>query len=119
MLKVDGALIVCTPQEVAMVDAIKAINTFHQLGVALLGIIENMAGFTVPGTSETHHIFGQGKAEELAHRFDTRLLASIPLIPAIRQGSDEGYPAAFHQGENNVGNYFRDLALTFQTTVCQ
>jgi ATP-binding protein involved in chromosome partitioning len=110
LLKIDGALVVCTPQEVAMLDAIKAINTFHQLGIPLLGIIENMAGFTVPGTQETHHIFGQGKAEELARRFETPLLASIPLIPAIRRGSDEGIPASFHQADSNAGQYFRDLA---------
>lgn len=112
LTSIDSALIVCTPQEVAMLDAIKAINTFHQLNIPLLGVIENMAGFTVPGTQETYHIFGQGKALELAQRFDTKLLGSIPLLSAIRQGSDEGYPAAFHQGENDAGNYFRSLAHT-------
>jgi ATP-binding protein involved in chromosome partitioning len=110
LLKIDGALVVCTPQEVAMLDAIKAINTFHQLNIPLLGIIENMAGFTVPNTQDTYHIFGQGKAEELSRRFETKLLASIPLIPALRRGSDEGIPASFHQADADVGKYFRDLA---------
>lgn len=119
MLTVDGALIVCTPQEVAMLDAIKAINTFHQLEIPLLGVIENMAGFTVPGTEDTYHIFGQGKAEELANKFDTKLLASIPLIPAIRRGGDEGFPSAFHQGDENAGSHFRQLAETVIETVFQ
>lgn len=110
LLQIDGALIVCTPQEVAMLDAIKAINAFDQLEIPLLGIIENMAGFTVPGTEETHHIFGQGKAEELAERVGTKVLVSIPLISEIRRGGDEGYPAAFHQGDHNAGRYYLDLA---------
>lgn len=110
LLKIDGALVVCTPQEVAMLDAIKAINTFDQLHIPLLGIIENMAGFTPPNSSETYPIFGEGKALELAEKFHTELLISIPLIPAIRRGSDEGYPAAFHQGDQQAGSYFCTLA---------
>lgn len=68
LLKIDGSLIVCTPQEVAMLDAIKAINALHVLDIPLIGIIENMAGFTVPGTNDTYDIFGKGKAEELRGR---------------------------------------------------
>lgn len=86
LLKIDGALVVCTPQEVAMLDAIKAINAFNLLDIPLLGVIENMAGFTVPGTDDTYDIFGKGKAAELANKFNTPLLGSIPLIPAIRRG---------------------------------
>lgn len=110
LLEIDGAIVVCTPQEVAMLDAIKAINAFDQLNIPLVGVVENMAGFTVPETNETYHIFGQGKAQELANRFHTRLIGSIPLIPAIRCGSDEGYPAAFHQGNNQAGAHFNRLA---------
>ncbi|MBA3958163.1 MAG: Mrp/NBP35 family ATP-binding protein [Parachlamydiaceae bacterium] len=110
LMRIDGAIVVCTPQEVAMLDAIKAINAFDQLNIPLLGVIENMAGFTAPDTGEVYHIFGQGKAQELATRFQVPLLGSIPLIPAIRRGSDEGYPAAFHQGDNDVGRHFRDLS---------
>lgn len=113
LLKINGALVVSTPQEVAMLDAIKAINAFQQLQIPLLGVIENMAGFKAPGSQETHHIFGQGKALELAQRFDIPLLGSLPLIPAIRLGSDEGIPAAFHQGETESSSCFRDLAAKF------
>jgi ATP-binding protein involved in chromosome partitioning len=113
LLHIDGALVVTTPQEVAMLDAIKAINTFDILNIPLIGIIENMAGFTIPETQTTYHIFGQGKAQELAHRFNTILLGSIPLIPEIRKGSDEGIPAAFHQGDQNAGKYFKEIANHF------
>jgi ATP-binding protein involved in chromosome partitioning len=110
LMRVDGAIIACTPQEVAIVDAVKAINSLHQMEIPLVGIIENMAGFTLPNTEETYHIFGQGKAEELARRFDVPLLGSIPLMPAICIGGDEGYPAACHQGGNQAGFYFDALA---------
>lgn len=110
LLKIDGALVVCTPQEVAMLDAIKAINAFNLLDIPLLGVIENMAGFTVPGTEDTYDIFGKGKAAELASKFNTPLLGSIPLIPAIRRGGDEGYPASFHQGDNQAGLYYNAIA---------
>lgn len=113
LLKINGALVVCTPQEVAMLDAIKAINSFDYLKIPLVGVIENMAGFTIPGTETTYHIFGQGKAQELAQRFHVPLLGSIPLIPAIRQGGDEGFPSAFHQGVDNAGKHFLSLAEAF------
>jgi ATP-binding protein involved in chromosome partitioning len=112
LLAIDGALVVSTPQEVAMLDAIKAINSFDQLGIPLLGIIENMAGYRAPDTGKTHHIFGQGKALELAQRFNVPLLGSIPLIPEIRIGGDEGRPAACHNGDGLVGQVFHQLAGT-------
>lgn len=111
LLTLTGALVVCTPQEVAMLDTIKAINAFDQLNVPLLGIIENMAGFQVPNTQQVYHIFGQGKAHDLASRFNTQVLASVPLNPIIRQGGDEGIPSAFYSGE--AGAPFQELASVF------
>lgn len=116
LLKVSGALVVCTPQEVAMLDAIKAVNAFDQLDIPLWGIVENMAGFQVPETKQIFHIFGQGKAQELASRFHTQVLISIPLIPEIRQGSDEGVPNALYP-RTPAGCLFQDLA-SFLTQRC-
>lgn len=113
LLPIQGALVVCTPQEVALVDAVKAINAFDQLEIPLTGIIENMAGFTAPETGQVYHIFGQGKGQELANRFNTSLLASIPLFPAIRQGGDEGRPIAFYAKEDPVAYHFHQLAEDF------
>jgi ATP-binding protein involved in chromosome partitioning len=104
-----GALVVCTPQEVAMLDAIKAINAFDQLDIPLWGIIENMAGFKVPETNQIFHIFGQGKAQELASRFHTQVLMSIPLVSEIRQGGDEGVPCALYPTDS-AGSLFHQLA---------
>jgi len=112
LLKIKGALVVCTPQEAAMVDAVKAINAFNQLDIPLLGIVENMAGFVVPETGMTYHIFGQGKGEELAQRFRTSLLVSIPLVQKIREGGDEGIPCALQQ--NTISQPFTQLATLLQ-----
>ena len=110
LMPVHGAIVVTTPQEVAMLDAVKAINSFYQLEIPLLGIIENMAGFTAPDTGITYSIFGEGKGAELAHRFNAPLLAQIPLIPSVRIGGDEGIPSALHSVDGLAGTYFSQLA---------
>jgi ATP-binding protein involved in chromosome partitioning len=110
LLPLTGALVVTTPQEVAVLDAIKAINAFDQLDIPLMGVIENMAGFIVPETGQIYHVFGQGKAKELANRFNLPLLATIPLISDIRESGDEGKPVAFHQGHLLSNQLFVELA---------
>lgn len=113
LLPIKGSVVVCTPQEVAAADALKAINAFFQLDIPLIGIIENMAGFRIPETDQVYHIFGEGKAQELANRFKLPLLASIPLLPAIREGADYGQPFAFF-GKNQVDAcFFEELATCF------
>jgi ATP-binding protein involved in chromosome partitioning len=110
LLKIDGALVVTTPQEVAMLDAVKAINAFHHLDIPLLGIAENMAGFQAPGGTEVYPIFGAGKGEELALRFNTPLLASIPIDMLVREGGDSGQPVAFSKGSSVAAPVFAKLA---------
>jgi len=110
LINIDGSLVICTPQEVAMLDAIKSINAFHHLEIPLFGIIENMAGFTAPDTGTTYNLFGEGKARELAYRFNAPLLASIPILPQLCLGSDEGRPAAALNVGDGVREYFSDLA---------
>lgn len=110
MIAIDGALVVSTPQDVAILDAIKAINSFDQLEIPLCGIIENMAGFTAPGTEEVYYLFGEGKGEELASRFQVPCIGSIPLLPAVCLGCEEGYPVAYHQGHGGVGELFMKLS---------
>lgn len=110
LIAIDGALVVSTPQDVAILDAIKAINSFHQLEIPLCGIIENMAGFTAPDTDDVYYLFGEGKGYELASRFQVPLIGSIPILPAICLGCEEGYPVAYHQGSNGVGEVFTELS---------
>lgn len=113
LLNVDGAVIVCTPQEVAVLDAAKAIHSLDQLQIPILGLIENMAGFAIPGTEQIYPIFGEGKAKQLAEKCSISFLGDIPLILAIREGGDQGYPSAYHQGQNDVGKYFCQIAHKF------
>ncbi|MEM1283524.1 MAG: Mrp/NBP35 family ATP-binding protein [Chlamydiota bacterium] len=110
LITIDGALVVTTPQDVAILDAVKAINSFHQLEIPLCGIIENMAGFTAPGTEEVYYLFGEGQGHDLAERFQAPLIGSIPILPAICLGCEEGCPVAFHQGSGGVGEVFMELA---------
>jgi ATP-binding protein involved in chromosome partitioning len=112
LLSIRGAVVVCTPQEAAMVDALKAINAFNQLEIPLLGVVENMAGFVAPDTGKIYQIFGQGKAEELAHRFHIPLLTSIALISSIREGGDQGIPCALQRNETSAPFY--QLATSIQ-----
>ncbi len=117
LIPIDGAVVVTTPQEVAMLDAIKAINSFYQLDIPLLGVIENMSGFTAPDTGIHYPIFGEGKGAELAFKFHAPLLGQIPLIPSIRIGGDEGVPAALHSVDGLAGEHFAATAQNLIATL--
>ena len=88
----DGAVIVTTPQEVALVDARKAIAMFRKVNVNILGLVENMSFFLVPGSVQKHEIFGSGGGRREAERQKVALLGEIPLDPEARKCGDEGKP---------------------------
>jgi ATP-binding protein involved in chromosome partitioning len=92
LVPVQGAVLVTTPQEVAMADVRKAFNMFEQVHIPVLGIVENMSYFTCPNCSERHEIFGAGGGEELARKFRSNLLGQIPLSTGVREGGDKGVP---------------------------
>ncbi|MCB9853258.1 MAG: Mrp/NBP35 family ATP-binding protein [Phycisphaerales bacterium] len=92
MLPLTGAVVVCTPQEVALLDAIKALRMYQQLNVHILGIVENMSYFVAPDTAKEYDIFGRGGAAKAAKRLDVPLLGEIPINIAIRCGGDAGTP---------------------------
>ena len=93
LVKLTGAVVVTTPQEMALVDVRKAISMLQKLNVPVMGIVENMAGFVTP-TGERFDIFGSGGGADLARKYNVPLLASIPLDPLIREGGDKGEPIA-------------------------
>ena len=87
-----GAVIVSTPQDLALIDARKGIAMFQKTQVPVLGIVENMSTFVCPHCGTESHIFGHGGARETAHRLGTAFLGEIPLVPKIRETSDAGTP---------------------------
>jgi ATP-binding protein involved in chromosome partitioning len=89
-----GAVIVSTPQDIALIDARKAIAMFHKVKVPILGIVENMSMFVCPGCGQSHPIFGHGGARATAEAMGAPFLGEIPLVPRIRELSDAGRPVA-------------------------
>ena len=111
---VTGAVIVTTPQEVAVADAIKALNMFRMenINVPILGIVENMSWFT-PAELPDHkyYIFGKGGGQKLAEMGGTSLLGSIPLVQSIRESGDQGKPGVLSE-DPLVHVPFKELAKT-------
>jgi len=108
---VTGAIVVTTPQEVALADAVKGISMFRteKIDVPVLGLVENMSWFTPAELpSNKYYIFGKDGGKKLAEKMDVRLLGQIPLIQSICEGSDNGQPVAL--SESVTGNAFYDLA---------
>lgn len=105
-----GAVIVSTPQDIALIDARKGINMFARVEVPILGVVENMSTFVCPHCGGESHIFGHGGAAETAQKFGVPLLAEIPLTIDIRQTSDAGTPIAAIAPEGPQGKAYMDLA---------
>jgi ATP-binding protein involved in chromosome partitioning len=87
-----GAVIVSTPQDIALTDARKGIAMFRKTQIPILGIVENMSVFVCPDCGHAHHIFGHGGARQTAESLGAPFLGEIPLVPSIRQTSDAGTP---------------------------
>ncbi|EGD60040.1 ATPase [Novosphingobium nitrogenifigens DSM 19370] len=96
--KPAGAVIVSTPQDLALIDAERAIGLFRQGEVPLIGMVENMAGYLCPHCGQESEPFGHGGAEEAAREIDLPFLGRIPLALAIRRDSDAGQPPAAGEG---------------------
>lgn len=112
IVSLTGAIIVSTPQKVALADAIKGINMFQndKINVPILGIIENMAYFTPAELpNNKYYIFGQDGAKELAERLAVPFLGQVPLVQSIRENGDTGTPAALDV-DSPTGKAFAELA---------
>jgi ATP-binding protein involved in chromosome partitioning len=106
----SGAVIVTTPQDVALIDARKGLAMFRKVNVPVVGIIENMSGFVCPHCGEETDIFKRGGGERTAELLGTRFLGRVPLDPEIVRGSDAGVPIVVERGEGAHGDAFRRLA---------
>lgn len=104
LLKLTGAVVVCTPQKVAQDDAVRAARMFQQLQIEVLGVVENMSYF-IGDDGKEYDIFGRGGAEHMAQRLGVPFLGSIPLTMALRENSDKGDPSAnFKKGTPLAGS---------------
>jgi len=107
-----GAIMVTTPQEVAIVDAVKAMNMFmlQNVNVPILGVVENMSWFTPEELPDNkYYLFGKGGGKSLAQKGNTMLLGQIPLVQGVREGGDEGIPISLKEG-HQVEKVFMDVA---------
>lgn len=109
----DGAILVITPQGVALDDALKAAGMFHSVQVPLLGVVENMSYFVCDGCGKQHDLFGQGGGARLAQTLGAPLLGQVPFEPLVREGGDQGLPAALRP-ESAAGRAFRQMAERVQ-----
>jgi ATP-binding protein involved in chromosome partitioning len=109
-LPLAGAVMVTTPQEVALADVRKAISMFQQVQVPILGIVENMSHFLCPSDQKRYDIFGRGGGESEARRLKVPLLAQIPIEMAIREGGDEGKPILITAPDSTSAKAFLQAA---------
>jgi ATP-binding protein involved in chromosome partitioning len=105
-----GAVIVSTPQDIALIDARKGLNMFRKVDVPVLGIIENMSYFACPNCGHVSHIFSHGGAREEAERLGVEFLGEVPLDIAIRETSDQGRPIVVSQPESPHATAFLHIA---------
>ena len=89
-LPLAGAVVVCTPQEVALLDAVKAISMFRKVNIPVLGMVENMSGFVCPDTGKSYDIFGRGGAQAKAEELGVPFLGGLPIDITLRTAGDEG-----------------------------
>lgn len=112
-----GAVVVTTPQEVALIDARKAVAMFHKTNVRVLGIVENMSYFLCPGDGVRYDIFGRGGGQREADRLGVPLLGEIPIDVATREAGDTGMPIVARAKDGAVGREFRKIAETLRAQI--
>ncbi len=107
---VTGAVIVTTPQDIALIDARKGLKMFEKVGIPILGVVENMSFHVCPKCGHESHIFGTGGAERMAKDYGTELLGQLPLDEAIRSQADSGKPTVVSDPDGPVAEIYRRVA---------
>ena len=109
-IPVSGAVIVTTPQDIALLDARKALKMFEKVNVPVLGIVENMSVHICSQCGHAEHIFGAGGGESMSKQYGVDLIGSLPLDIAIREGVDNGRPTVALQPDSKVSAMYREIA---------
>jgi ATP-binding protein involved in chromosome partitioning len=107
---VTGAVIVTTPQDIALLDAKKGIEMFRKVDIPVLGVVENMATHICSQCGHEEHLFGHGGGERIAKEYDAELLGALPLDITIRQGTDSGQPTMVADPEGKIAKIYIDIA---------
>jgi ATP-binding protein involved in chromosome partitioning len=108
LLPLTGAVVVCTPQDVALLDAVKAIAMFRKVHIPVLGMVENMSHFVCPSCNKRYDIFGSGGAQRRAAELEVPFLGEVPIQIGIRERGDAGNTAGNFDDEASAG-YYRDI----------
>lgn len=107
---VSGAVIVTTPQNIALADAIKGIEMFRKVDIPILGVVENMSFFECDGCGKRHEVFDSNGGSQVASEYDTKLLGAFPLHPTIRTQTDAGDPPVVSEPDGDIAALYRDAA---------
>ena len=113
--KISGAVIVTTPQNIALLDAKKGIEMFVKVKIPVLGIVENMATHICSNCGAEESIFGHGGGEQVAEQYNTQLLGSLPLDGAIRQQGDIGTPISIADTNPEISRHYKNIAQRLMT----
>lgn len=106
----DGAVIVTTPQDIALMDAIKGVEIFNKVSVPVLGIVENMAFHICSNCGHQENIFGTGGGQLMAEKYGVSLLGSLPLDMRIREDLDDGIPTLVKSPDSEIAQSYRQVA---------
>jgi len=114
-IKMDGAIIVSTPQEVALLDVKRGIKMFDKLGVKILGLVDNMSYF-IGDDGKKYKIFGEGGVKKTAEEFNKEFLGEIPINPEVGKTGDEGKPIVEANPEHEISKIYVELANKIKST---
>src|SRR5256885_527843 len=112
--QVSGAIIVTTPQEMAVGDALRGAKMFDRVNVPVLGVVENMSGFTDPTTGRRIEFFSSGGGQRLAHEINVPLLGQVPLEPGLAERADQGQPIVVGAPESNPPGVLPSIAIAVE-----
>ena len=117
--QVSGAVIVTTPQEIALLDARKGIEMFRKVSIPVLGVVENMGLHICSSCNHSESIFGEGGGESIAEQYQTTLLGSLPLDKRIREEGDNGKPIFASDPEGAIAAHYSGIATGLMAALAQ
>src|SRR4029077_5743860 len=116
---VSGAVIVTTPQEIALLDARKGLKMFQKVEVKILGVVENMSTHVCSNCGHEEHIFGQGGGERMCREYGTELLGALPLDIRIREQADSGKPTVVADPDGRAAEIYRAIARRLAVKIAE